>query len=99
MNILVTLFLGSLLLGQLGGVSFFPGVVVYVHDVFLLFFLGTIAIRSLQKYPFTKPKLLWPIMGFVVVAVVSLLLNWSRFSPSELGFGSLYLVRWILYVG
>jgi O-antigen ligase len=91
MTILIILFLGSLLLGQLGGISLSPGVVVYVHDVFLLILL----VSSLHKIRLTNLRT--PLLVFVGACVVSLAANYGRFPLAQLGLGSLYLLRWIGY--
>ncbi len=91
MNALITLFLVSLLLGQLGGISPWPGVVIYIHDVLLALLVV-----------FSRRKVSWknvciPIMLFVVSCLLSLVANLPRFPLPELLTGSLYLVRWTLY--
>ncbi len=91
MTILIVLFLASLLAGQLGGISPFPGVVVYVHDIVLVLLL----LFSVRK--FRGSKLTKPILLFIAVAALSLFVNIFRFPLPEIGFGSLYLVRWSFY--
>ena len=84
MTILIILFLISLLFGQLGGISPIPGVVFYVHDIFLALLVMTNIRRS--KFPL-------PMMFFPVACLVSLVANLWRFPLPDIGFGSLYLVR------
>lgn len=84
----------SLLIGQLGAISLAPGVVIYFHDIvlFILFCFG-----FATKKAFVRPKLLRPIVFFAGVGLVSLLVNFSRFTPWQVGLSSLYLVRWAGY--
>lgn len=91
MKPLIILFFVSLLLGQLGGVSLWPGVVVYVHDIILVLLL----VFSLKKV--RRVKLTVPIALFLVSCLLSLVANISRFPLPALLTGSLYLVRWTLY--
>jgi len=91
MKLLTILFLGSLLLGQMGGLSPWPGVVVYVHDI-ILAILVVLYIKKIRR-----SKLIIPIAAFIAAAILSLLVNVWRFPLPELGLGSLYLVRWALY--
>jgi O-antigen ligase len=91
MKPLTILFLGSLLLGQIGGMSLFPGVVIYVHDVIL----AILVVLYIKKVG--RSKLIIPIAAFIAAAILSLLVNLWRFPLPEIGLGSLYLVRWVLY--
>ena len=85
---LIILFLYSLLLGQLGGISPFPGVVLYVHDIIL----ALLVLINLRRIKFVLPMMLFPVFCFV-----SLVANTWRFPLQDLGFGSLYLIRWVMY--
>lgn len=96
MKLCSLLFLGSLLLGQLGGISVYPGAVIYAHDI-ILFILLVFAViqKKIRRYP----RLTRPIGMFIAAGVVSLLVNVHRFTPVQLAVASLYLVRWALYAG
>lgn len=76
----------------------FSGITIYIHDIVLCILLvyGYIYGRKKQVTP---PKLLWPIISFFVAGCLSLLLNAYRFNLRDVGFSSLYLVRWSLYAG
>ncbi len=91
MKLLKLLFLASLLLGQIGGLSPLAGVVIYIHDI-LLAFLVAFSIKKIHR-----GKLFVPIALFIVSCLLSLAANSTRFSLPELLTGSLYLVRWTLY--
>ena len=97
MEILLTVFFGSLLLGQLGGLSLWPGVTLYIHDVILgvVLLVGLISIFRNKKI--SIPYLLIPIILFVAAGVISLLVNLFRFSLPQIGQASLYLFRFAAY--
>lgn len=97
MKLLSILFLASLLLGQIGGMSIYPGVVIYVHDILLVALLieGFIQYTVTGKY--TKPRLIKQIIFFIIAATFSLLTNSGKFAVPSLEIGALYLVRWIFY--
>lgn len=97
MKLLTSVFLASLLLGQLGGISVSPGVIIYVHDIVLAALLVEAFVQYTITNTFRRPKLLGPITLFIAAAVFSLLTNSGRFQFSELSSGALYLVRWVLY--
>src|SRR3989338_7168037 len=92
----LTAFLFSF--GQLGRVSLFDQQVnFYLYEVvltlslFLLFF----------KYRFKPIKKAWkdfkPLLFFLIVLLISLLIDWSKYSPFENTVASLYFFRLILY--
>ena len=97
MTALFILFIISLLFGQLGGMTFGNGAVVYIHDIALIFLLLGVLYESYRCGRFVRPKLMLPVAGFVAVAILSLLLNIPRFGLDRIVSSSLYLVRWILY--
>ncbi len=99
MKLLFVLFFISLLFGQLGAITLGPGVYVYIHDIFLVILLvfGLLSFRATLTHK--KPVLQEPIIAFVLVGAMSLLLNASRFSFSEMSISALYLLRWALYAG
>jgi O-antigen ligase len=97
MNSLVILFFVSLLVGQLGGIPLWPGVVVYVHDIVLTLLILVSLPRIIRTEKFSRTRLLKPIVAVIAAAAVSLAVNYWRFPLPELLIGSLYLVRWILY--
>lgn len=97
MQLLSILFLASLLLGQIGGIPVYPGVVVYIHDILLVLLL-TFGIRKFINKPTERiPVLTLPIILFIFAALISLFVNIHSFILSSLEIGSLYLVRWALY--
>lgn len=94
---LAVLFLGSLLFGQFGNISIFPGVSLYLHDIVLFFLLGGMLIFGKPKKQLRRSFLLLPIAGFFCTAFISLVANSVRFPFGEVLSGSLYLFRWIYY--
>ena len=99
MTILVIIFFLSLLVGQLGGMTIAPGVTIYIHDFVLCILLLVGFINTYKKNKFVRPALLVPIVSFILVGVVSLLVNYSRFQPDQIGQSALYLLRWSAYAG
>lgn len=99
MKIISFIFLISLLFGTVSGITPIPGVTIYIHDVWLSFFLIAGCIAILVKKKFASPKLLVPIAGFTIAGILSLLVNSFRLPLPTLVESSLYLLRWILYVG
>lgn len=88
------ILLVALLFGQLAGVTILPGVVMYVHDMVLLVLLS---IRFWKIKHFVRPRLFGPIVLFSVVGLLSLFFALFKFTPWQVGQGSLYLLRWIAY--
>ncbi len=99
MMILFPILFFGLLLGQLGSAAVAPDVFIYIHDAALVvLFLGA-AIRMLMIKRFMLPRLILPIAGFILTAVLSLLTNSGKFTPAQLGTSALYLIRWVMYAG
>lgn len=97
MKLITFLFFVSLLFGTVVSVTVYPGVTLYVHDFILVVFLASsVLTKAKQKHP---AKLMSRIALFGIVSLLSLLVNGYRFSLSQLGVSSLYLVRWLLYAG
>lgn len=100
--ILLLIALNSFITGQLLRFPLANGLVLQVTD--MLVFLTVIVWsgrelynkRFLQhfRHPYTKPILL-----FVVIGVVSLLANLTWLSPIQIVISSMYLIRWALYAG
>lgn len=97
MELLSIIFLASLLLGQIGGIPIYAGVVIYIHDILL----GVLLVEGFVQYAVTSkfitPKLVKPILFFVFVALFSLLTNSGRFAIPALEVSALYLMRWVFY--
>ncbi|MBL7159127.1 O-antigen ligase family protein [Candidatus Microgenomates bacterium] len=76
------------------------GVALYFQDLIVagLFFWWIID-HLLKRKPFFKPPLALPIIGFILIAVFSLLINFSRLNLSEFFVSFLYLLRWSAYAG
>lgn len=97
MTFLSYLFFTSLLLGQVGGISVSPGIVIYIHDIAIAILLGEGFVQYAVKSTFVRPKLGVPIALFAGAAVLSLLANSGVVPLDKLGLSSLYLVRWLFY--
>ena len=97
-NIFITLlFIVGFVGGNVLRISFGNGVAIGLYDIAV----GTIIIAFLlqglkgKKFPYLLPS----IGLFFLVCLVSLLLNSTRFTLSQLMLSSLYLVRLTLYTG
>jgi hypothetical protein len=99
MHVLLLLLFGSLLFGQLGALPVAPGITIYLHDMVACFILGFGSIYIIHNKKFIKPDAVVPILSFIVIGLISLLLNFFRFSSGEIGLSSLYLLRWCIYAG
>ncbi len=97
MKLLSALFLASLLLGQIGGIPVYPGVVIYIHDILLVILLVEGFVQYAMRGTLVKPKLFGAIALFTGVAVISLLANSGIFPLFSLEISGLYLVRWVFY--
>lgn len=88
-------------LGQLTRLPLGGGEIgVYLHDLIIVLLLINWGLRKFFK----KEEIIWPkitrfILAFAGLAAFSLLLAIPYFLPQELLVASLYLVRWISYVG
>ncbi len=95
MKILVALFFGSLLLGQLGAIPVAAGATIYAHDIFLVLLLIYTAFHLPKKKP--RAILGKPIIIFFAITLVSLLVNMYQFPANELAISALYALRWGCY--
>jgi hypothetical protein len=95
MNALILLFFASLLLGQLGGIPVDPGVTLYLHDFAAVAILGYGIITGAIRRSMTGSRLVAPIVAFVIVGLLSLLVNAPAAPIGTLWKGSLYLLRWV----
>jgi len=97
MEILLTCLLGSLLLGQLGGITLWPGVTVYIHDMIVTIMLLAGTISFVRRKKIMRPVLFAPVIAFLTAGLVSLIINLFRFSLPQIGEASLYLFRFAAY--
>lgn len=101
LNFLVILILIIFPFGQLTKLPLgIPEVNIYLQDlVILILVLGWLFHHLFTKKPFPNPPLTVPILSFFLVAAFSLMVNLSWLTPREVLVASLYLWRWIFYVG
>ena len=99
MNALIILFLVSLLLGQLAGISVAQGVTLYLHDFAAVAILVYGILTGAIRRSMTGSRLVKSIVAFTIVGVLSLLVNASLVPTTALWKGSLYLLRWVVYAG
>ena len=78
-----------------------PEIRFYLTDLvmFLLILTWGIWRFLLIKKKYTLPPLTKPIFLFLMIAIISLIVNSSRLSIRELFVSGLYLLRWIVYAG
>lgn len=95
-SILLAFFGIAFVLGQLGGISIFPGVRVYALDLAIVLLVLYCALHQKAKRRLIPPLSL-PILSFAAVGAVSVLINQGGVAPFGQGMGTLYLVRWLLY--
>ncbi len=96
MNIVLSLLLlFGLVAGQVGGISLGGGVTVYIMDIAL----GALLVYTLFHLPKNIPLLFLrvPLVLFGAACLVSLVANYTRFSPIEILTSSLYAFRWAAY--
>lgn len=97
-NLLLTFFVLLLPLGQLTTIPLFgSGIGLYVQDLVLLTLTLFWAGKRYRTKPLNIPPLVPAIFFFNGIVILSLLLAFLRFVPYEIGIGSLYLVRFLLY--
>jgi len=94
---LTYILLFSLLLGQLGGIPVYPGVMLYVHDLVVGLILGIGIPYSIRVKKPEHPSRYIPIVGFVLVCIMSLAVNYFRFDANALLVSALYPIRWTAY--
>lgn len=95
-KLLAVVFFGSLVIGQFGSFTPFTSTaVMYIHDITISILVG----YHVFSFAHTSPRLRLPIIGFTVVALLSLITNLGRFDGGEIATSSLYLIRWIVYTG
>ncbi len=90
---LLLLLILSLSFGQLARFELAPGIIIYLHDLFVVLLL----IFYLPKVKTFSTPLTRPIVAFGITAMLSLLFALSRYPPPQVLTGSLYLFRWLAY--
>lgn len=88
-----------ILAGQLARFSLPSGGSIVLNDFLipLIFFVWLLIKLRKKEIPIYKNPLNWPLGLFILIAVFSLLLNWTQFLPSEILQSSAYLLRFIGY--
>ncbi|OGD62685.1 hypothetical protein A2160_03905 [Candidatus Beckwithbacteria bacterium RBG_13_42_9] len=88
-------------LGQLIRIELpWPEARLYGQDIIIMaIWLWSYMAIGFKKINWIKIHLFRPIIGFLLIGLVSLLVNFHRFSINEVLVGSLYLWRWLAYVG
>lgn len=99
LKILFSLFILSFPAAEIGRLQFSNGIAVTINDILLIllvtyFFTFKIFKQNKWKNYFLKK----PILIFIVVALLSLLVNFFNYTLSNFLVSSLYLFRFVLYV-
>lgn len=97
----IYLLFGSLVAGQLIRVPlpFGEGGILVSDIVTGLVLLSWILKKLVLKEKFSTPPLTFPIFGFAVIAIISLLLNGAKLAWEEMLASGFYIIRWIEYAG
>lgn len=90
---LIPLFFITFAFGELGRISFIPAASVGLVDVLALFIVGIWLFKVKKGEYFLKNA----ILAFIIMASLSLLLNFLRYSDTELFISALYIVRFVLF--
>lgn len=98
LKVLFSLFVLSFPFAEVGRIQFSNGVAVTINDLLLIllviYFMGFKLVKN-SKFP--KYFLIKPILGFLVVALLSLLINYFSYSLNNFFVSALYLIRFALY--
>lgn len=99
LKIVFFIFLGFFTLGEvfrfdLGNNSYIKPLDIVTIVIFLIWLYGVL--KSSDKNVF-KDRLFIPIILFTISMIVSLILNFQKFSSSEIIVASSYIARWVLY--
>ncbi len=95
----IYVFFAAFLFGQLGSVSLVSGINIYLHDYLLGVVWVYLVYIWFTRKKLVKPHLLLPLLAFVVVGMISLLINILKLGLPQWFLSSLYLGRWIAYAG
>lgn len=98
-QILVILFLSSLLFGELTHFQLGPVSLPRVHDIMLLILIGFSLVKHGKIFVgfVRENRIFQGILFFIIACSVSLLVNIPQFTNAELIISSLYLFRWTAY--
>ncbi len=98
-KVLFIIFLLLFPLGEIGRLDLGNNIAVTITDIFVGIVVDIWFITHfLHKHNFDK-KLAKPMLFFVIVCILSLLLNIKNLMPNEFFVAVLYLLRWVVYAG
>lgn len=99
-QILLFSLLAVIPMGQILRLSFLDGLInVLALDILVFIIVIAYLVNKRNFLSISKTYLFRPILAFLVVAVISLVLNLRNFSLEEIGISSLYLLRFMFYAG
>lgn len=97
---LILLTLIFIPLGEFARISIFREAVLHPIDIGIFLILAIwLILKLIKKQNFLKIKNIIPVIIFLVVGLISLLVNLYWLKPNEILVSSLYLFRWISYAG
>lgn len=98
LNLILAMFLGSLVLGQFGRYQFTPTSAIYVHDLFLICLYSTWLLTQPRFHQLISQPISKAVTIFSAAAIVSLL---SAILSTHVFYASsaLYLIRFLAYAG
>ena len=99
-KILLVLLLFAFPIGQIGRVELGGGANILLNDIVVCIVVAAWIIKKLwMKEVFATRELTRPVLFFSLAALISLAINNSKFSSTEILVSFLYLLRWVVYAG
>lgn len=99
LKILFSLFLLSFPAAEVGRLQFSNGVAITINDILLIVLvLYFLAFKIYKKSKWKNYYLKKPILIFIIVGLLSLLINFFNYSFNNIIVSSLYLFRFVLYL-
>ncbi len=98
-NIFFIILFLSFPLGEIARIQFKNNIAVTATDLFVFLFVFISFFKYFFKRTNPTPKLLKSICLFLLVALVSMLINVSSLKNYEIIPSFLYLIRWVIYAG
>lgn len=97
MRVIITIFLLSLIFGQLPSLLPVLNLPIFVHDIFLVILLFASGVALIRRKKIYDAPLIKPTLTFIAVVLVSLSVNLGHVGSGQLSYAGLYLGRWIAY--
>ncbi len=99
MSLLITLLILCLPLGVITRISLYPNVYIYLNDLIVIIIIIYFVIQLfLKKEKLNHRNVAYPILGFFVTGLISLLINYSNLNFQTFAVSFLYLCRYMVYI-